>query len=78
MWLTYLRVNARAEDLTYDLAIDASGLGRPDPVAAGLEPNTASPGTVARPAIWAIVLTVGLVLAAVAAGRRRTGDRPAI
>jgi hypothetical protein len=78
MWLTYLRVNAQAQDLTYDLAIDASGFGRPDPVAAGLEPTTASPGTVARPAVWAIVLTVGLVVAAVAAGRRRAGGRPAI
>ena len=36
MWLTYVRVNQRADLLTHDLAIDASGYGRPDPVAAGL------------------------------------------
>ena len=38
MWLTYLRLDARAGDLDYDLAIDASGAGQPSPVAAGLEP----------------------------------------
>jgi hypothetical protein len=34
-WLTYVKVNMRAGDLTHDLAIDASGYGQPDPVAAG-------------------------------------------
>ena len=36
MWLSYLRVDAKAGDLDYDLAIDASGAGQPSPVAAGL------------------------------------------
>ena len=35
MWLTYIRVNETAANLTHDLAIDASGYGRPSPVAAG-------------------------------------------
>ena len=36
MWLSYLRVAASPGDLTYDLAVDASGAGRPSRVAAGL------------------------------------------
>jgi uncharacterized protein DUF2330 len=35
MWLSYLRVDSKARDLTYDLAIDASGYERPSPMAAG-------------------------------------------
>lgn len=35
MWLSYLKIDERAGDLTNDLAIDASGYGHPDPVAAG-------------------------------------------
>ncbi len=38
MWLTQLTINSAASDLTYDLAVDASGRGRPSRVAAGLEP----------------------------------------
>jgi hypothetical protein len=38
MWLTYLRLFVPAGLLTYDLAIDAHGTGRPSPVAAGLSP----------------------------------------
>lgn len=36
MWFSYLRIDARAADLRHDLAIDASGVGEPSPVAAGL------------------------------------------
>ena len=36
MWLTYLRLFVPAGLLTYDLAVDAHGTGRPSPVAAGL------------------------------------------
>src|SRR4029450_11425472 len=36
MWLSYLRVDTTAGQLTHDLAVDASGRGRPSPVAAGL------------------------------------------
>ena len=35
-WLTRLRIDSRAADLRYDLAVDASGRGAPSPVAAGL------------------------------------------
>ena len=37
MWLTQLAVDSAAADLTYDLAIDVSGRGRPSHIAAGLE-----------------------------------------
>jgi uncharacterized protein DUF2330 len=44
-WLTKLRVDAAAEDVTYDLAVDAGGTGEPSPVAAGLgAPEQASSG----------------------------------
>lgn len=36
-WLTKLSINARAGDLTYDLAVDADGNERPSAVAAGIE-----------------------------------------
>lgn len=36
MWFSYLRINTRAGALKHDLAIDASGFGRPSVVAAGL------------------------------------------
>jgi hypothetical protein len=38
MWLTYLKLDSLARDLTYDLAIEASGMGQPSMVAAGLAP----------------------------------------
>ena len=36
-WLTRLNIDAAASDLTYDLAVDASGQGQPSRRAAGLE-----------------------------------------
>ncbi|HEX2274216.1 MAG TPA: DUF2330 domain-containing protein [Acidimicrobiales bacterium] len=42
MWLSYLRVAASPDDLTYDLAVDVSGADRPSSVAAGL-PEAAAP-----------------------------------
>jgi hypothetical protein len=57
MWLTYIRINETAANLKHDLAIDASGYGRPSPVAAGY-PAGAAP--------WPVVWTVMAALAAVA------------
>lgn len=43
MWLTAIRVRERADRLTHDLSIDATGVGEPDPIAAGLvRPLTSS------------------------------------
>lgn len=44
-WLTKLRVDGSAAGITYDLAIDAHGRGRPSPVAAGLEAPVFVPRT---------------------------------
>lgn len=41
-WLMKLTVDAAAADLRYDLAVDATGVGRPSAVAAGLEPPATS------------------------------------
>ena len=41
-WLTKIGINSRVEDLTFDLAVDADGKGRPSEVAAGLEPPAQS------------------------------------
>jgi hypothetical protein len=37
MWFSYLRIDTTAGSLQHDLAIDATGIGTPSPVAAGLE-----------------------------------------
>jgi Uncharacterized protein conserved in bacteria (DUF2330) len=64
MWMTYLQVREEAQDLTYDLAIDATGRGIPSPVDAGL--GTLS---VDRPATsgWLIAAILGSGIAAAAA-----------
>jgi hypothetical protein len=58
MWLTYIRINETAANLKHDLAIDASGYGRPSPAAAGYPAPGAAP--------WSVVWTVMAALAAVA------------
>ena len=45
MWLSYLKVDALPGQLTYDLAVDATGAGHPSPEAAGIE----VPGAVTVP-----------------------------
>jgi hypothetical protein len=80
MWLSYLRVDATAGDLDYDLAIDASGAGHPSPVAAGFDPGTRSVSGGSGwfgPAVWA---TVGFLLlfGVVGAIERRRAGRPAV
>jgi len=75
MWLTYVRVNELAENLGHDLAIDASGYGQPDPVAAGLAPRVAEPGV--RPVLWLVAVTFAVLFAAAAFERRRALGRVA-
>jgi hypothetical protein len=80
MWLSFLRLDARAGDLDYDLAIDASGAGQPSPVAAGLSPEAAADPSGLRsfgPALWtAIALLV--LLGVVGTLERRRSGRPAV
>jgi hypothetical protein len=80
MWLTYLRVDARAGDLTYDLAIDASGAGQPSPRAAGLPVRSpggdgVGPFTVA---LWVAAGVLAAAAALVALCVRPRFDRPAV
>ena len=81
MWLSYLRVDTTAGALTHDLAVDASGRGRPSPVAAGLAvpaagvdggaPAAATPA--GPPGSWrwpAVALAVAAALAGLVLARR--------
>ena len=78
IWLTYLRVDARAGDLTYDLAVDASGAGQPSPRAAGLpEAAPSSDSGMFGTALWVAIGILALLGVAAALERRRMG-RPAI
>jgi hypothetical protein len=79
MWLSYLRVDSTAGELTHDLAVDASGRASPSPVAAGLAaPAAASDGGAPTPAgpadppgPWpAVALAVTAALAGLVLARR--------
>jgi hypothetical protein len=75
MWLTYLRINESAGNLTHDLAIDASGYGQPSPTAAGYPvPTGAAPWPVTWTALAALI-AVAFVLALTDAGLRRAAVR---
>jgi uncharacterized protein DUF2330 len=70
MWLTYLRLNEPASELTYDLAIDVTGRGQPSPVDAGLA-SAPVPGPGIPPVAWvAIAVLAGTAVIAAAAERR--------
>jgi hypothetical protein len=79
MWLSYLRVDAEAGDLTYDLAVDASGAGSPSPIAAGFGPVTSSEPRSGSwvPVMWVALAAVVVLVAVGAIGRRQAG-RPAV
>ncbi len=75
MWLTQLTINSAARDLTYDLAIDASGRGRPSWEATGLVPvrNPFIPSLPRSAPVDLPLLTAGVLLGgagAALAGRR--------
>lgn len=73
MWLTSLRMDAAAGDVRYDLAVDASGAGRPSPVAAGLAGPIALPLSPLPAGVawgWAEWLALAALLALLAS---RTG-----
>jgi Uncharacterized protein conserved in bacteria (DUF2330) len=70
MYLTYLKLDTLAGDLTYDLAIDVTGRAAPSPVDAGLSfPAVGSPERT-----WAMWMAGAVMVAAGAAAlsRRRT------
>ena len=83
MWLSYLKVDALPSQLTYDLAVDATGADKPSAVAAGFD-DVAQPAPVAdavdadgsgSPVLpWAVGGAVALVAVAggvLVAARRR-------
>jgi hypothetical protein len=82
MWLSYLRVDSTAGELTHDLAVDASGRASPSPVAAGLAvpapaggdgPAPAPPGSRGPGGWWAwpaAALGVTAALAGLVLARR--------
>jgi Uncharacterized protein conserved in bacteria (DUF2330) len=81
MWLSYLRIDSTAGELTHDLAVDASGRDRPSPVAAGLAAPTGLAGEAQGPPAgpaglfgswpWpAAALTVTAALAGLVLARR--------
>jgi Uncharacterized protein conserved in bacteria (DUF2330) len=75
MWLTYVRVNQIAGELTHDLAIDASGYGRPSPIAAGYPTPT---GAAPWPVVWTVLaalIAVAFLLTVTDAGVRRAAQR---
>jgi hypothetical protein len=63
MWLSYIKIDALASQLSHDLAIDASGVGAPATVAAGLVPpfNTEGTGEPVWPWLAAIALGAALM-----------------
>ena len=79
MWFTYLKIDARASDLTHDLAIDASGYGNPDPIAAGYQPAIVpvpvGAADAARTLLW---LGMGIAIVALFARWRIQRSRAAI
>jgi len=86
MWLSYLTVDTTAGALQHDLAVDASGHGRPSPLAAGLdttadigagELDLSSPSGLLPRLLWpavalivALALVVGLIARTASSSRR--------
>ena len=68
MWLSYLQVAEEADELRYDLAIDATGEGNPSLVDAGLAGIPVEAGT---PPAWIAAVVLGGLGLLVAAGARR-------
>ncbi|HEY8170988.1 MAG TPA: DUF2330 domain-containing protein [Candidatus Limnocylindria bacterium] len=74
-WLTKIAIDVPAGGLDFDLAIDASGAGRPSAVDAGYAPFRPNPAPRAPIALY-LLLAAGLVVAIPVAGARiMTGGR---
>jgi hypothetical protein len=62
-WLTKVAVDARAEDLRFDLAIDTSGMNAPSLIDAGFQPFGPLPAPASPPpAVWVLLLATALGL----------------
>ena len=76
-WLSKVSIDAAAADLKFDLAIDASGLGRPSLVAAGLSPAQVAARETLALAVTVIGLTLSVLAAALVLARTRMGGAQA-
>jgi hypothetical protein len=74
-WLTKVVVDTTAGELTYDLAIDASGAGRPSAVDAGFAPFGPDPAPRAPVALY-LVLGAAVIVAVPLALQRGRGRMP--
>lgn len=77
-WLTKLAVNGDVRQISYDLAIDASGQGHPSPVEAGFQlPYVPHDDGSSTSFIWLAAGALGLAMISVVAARLpRRGLRP--
>jgi len=74
MWLTFLSLDARARDLTYDLALNVDG-GTPSQAATGLAASAFAPDTSTPPQAWIVLIGSVLLLVMVAVvGWRRAPE----
>jgi hypothetical protein len=76
-WLTKLAVNAKASDLRYDLAIDASGANSPSVIAAGFAmpgaPAVSQPVDVVRIVVGVAIIALGVLFVIAITARRPVG-----
>jgi hypothetical protein len=68
-WLTKMEIDSAAGDMTFDLAVDASGQGQPSRVAAGLEVVQDAGSGISWPIVWASVALALVVLLGIAVAR---------
>jgi hypothetical protein len=76
-WLTYLRLDASAGNLRYDLAVDASGEDRPSPVDAGFASRALGSPIEGGRSPWIVTLLGAVLVGLALTGLRRRG-RPAV
>ncbi|MBA2263877.1 MAG: DUF2330 domain-containing protein [Chloroflexi bacterium] len=78
-WLTKVVIDTAAGDLDFDLAIDASGAGKPSAIDAGYAPFTSNPAPGAPVGLYFLFAAMTLVAVPVAVervGSGRPGGRP--
>lgn len=75
MWLSYLKIDASAQSLDHDLAIDPTGLTTPSKVAAGLALPEEVTEAAGRTPLWAWALAAALAVAGISFGNKIVSTR---
>jgi hypothetical protein len=75
-WLTKMEIDSEAGDMTFDLAVDASGQGQPSRVAAGLDVVKDAGNGISMAVIWSAAALAMVVLFGVAVLRMPQAARP--